>query len=57
MNSYEDHMNEMATDILDCPECSSEDLTNTASSFDEETEVTTDSCHCSECDHKFETTN
>lgn len=54
IESHEDHMNRMATDILDCPKCESEDVHLCGCTFDEDSQSETEHFQCNHCDHLFD---
>ena len=57
METYEEHMNNVATDILTCPECMDEEVETMAHQYDKETEVLTTDFKCLCCDHVFSESN
>jgi len=51
MESAEDHMNHMATDILECPKCESEDLELAGIDYFEY--ASNERWFCKNCGHDF----
>ncbi len=48
-----DNMNRIATDILECESCSSEDVTVTGSHYDDQIGSTATFFLCTHCGHTF----
>ena len=48
-----EHMNRLATDVLDCPECSSESLEVIDVEHDEECSIETFHMSCDDCGKQF----
>ena len=51
--SYEDHMNRIATDILSCPTCQSEDLELLGTTYEKDTGAENAEFRCEDCDNVF----
>ena len=52
--THEDHMNRMATDIIECPSCSGEDLEIRGIEYSKDDDSEISALRCNDCGTEFE---